>query len=60
MNRLNPFHTRQARRVAAGFNLTPRPAPAIRLCRVRHNNLKNFDLDLPLHRLIVITELERW
>jgi excinuclease ABC subunit A len=24
---------------------------------VRHNNLKNFDLDLPLHRLIVITGL---
>jgi excinuclease ABC subunit A len=29
--------------------------PAIRLRGVRHNNLKNFDLDLPLHRLIVIT-----
>jgi len=27
----------------------------IRLQGVRHNNLKNFDLDLPLHRLIVIT-----
>ncbi len=31
--------------------------PAIRLRGVRHNNLKNFDLDLPLHQLIVITGL---
>jgi excinuclease ABC subunit A len=31
--------------------------PAIRLRGVRHNNLKNFDLDLPLHRLIVVTGL---
>src|ERR1700752_1761587 len=31
--------------------------PAIRLRGVRHNNLKNFDLDLPLNRLIVITGL---
>jgi excinuclease ABC subunit A len=30
---------------------------AIRLRGVRHNNLKNFDLDLPLRRLIVITGL---
>jgi len=30
---------------------------AIRLRGVRQNNLKNFDLDLPLHRLIVITGL---
>lgn len=30
---------------------------AIRLRGVRHNNLKNFDLDLPLHKLIVITGL---
>ena len=37
--------------------LTPAPAPAIRLRGVRHNNLKNFDLDLPLHRLIVVTGL---
>ncbi|MCO5052672.1 MAG: excinuclease ABC subunit UvrA [Verrucomicrobiae bacterium] len=29
----------------------------IRLRGVRHNNLKSFDLDLPLHRLIVITGL---
>src|SRR5687768_18185900 len=29
----------------------------IRLRGVRHNNLKNFDLDLPLGRLIVITGL---
>src|SRR5262249_37209468 len=29
----------------------------IRLRVVRHNNLKNFDLDLPLHQLIVITGL---
>ena len=31
--------------------------PSIRLRGVRHNNLKNFDLDLPLGRLIVITGL---
>jgi len=31
--------------------------PMIRLRGVRHNNLKNFDLDLPLHRLIVVTGL---
>ncbi len=31
--------------------------PAIRLRGVRHNNLKGFDLDLPAHRLIVITGL---
>jgi len=29
----------------------------IRLRGVRHNNLKNFDLDLPLNRLVVITGL---
>jgi excinuclease ABC subunit A len=32
-------------------------APVIRLRGVRHNNLKNFDLDLPQNRLIVITGL---
>jgi len=32
-------------------------APAIRLRGVRHNNLKGFDLDLPLHQLIVVTGL---
>ncbi|NLH73978.1 MAG: excinuclease ABC subunit UvrA [Verrucomicrobia bacterium] len=31
--------------------------PMIRLRGVRHNNLKNFDLDLPLYRLIVVTGL---
>ncbi|MDB6019174.1 MAG: excinuclease family protein [Pedosphaera sp.] len=31
--------------------------PVIRLRGVRHNNLKNFDLDLPLGQLIVITGL---
>src|ERR1043165_6392573 len=31
--------------------------PMIRLRGVRQNNLKNFDLDLPQHRLIVITGL---
>ena len=31
--------------------------PVIRLRGVRHNNLKNFDLDLPLHQLIVVTGL---
>ena len=34
-----------------------RPAPVIRLKGVRHNNLKNFDLDLPVGKLIVITGL---
>ncbi len=32
-------------------------SPVIRLRGVRHNNLKNFDLDLPLRQLIVITGL---
>jgi len=31
--------------------------PAIRLRGVRHHNLKNFDLELPLQRLIVVTGL---
>ncbi len=31
--------------------------PMIRLRGVRHNNLKNFDIDLPLNRLLVITGL---
>src|SRR4051812_32647763 len=31
--------------------------PAIRLRGVRHNNLKNFDLDLPVGKLIVFTGL---
>lgn len=35
----------------------PKSTAVIRLRGVRHNNLKNFDLDLPLHRLIVITGL---
>ena len=35
----------------------PSSTSVIRLCGVRHNNLKGFDLDLPLHRLIVITGL---
>src|SRR5215469_16120939 len=30
---------------------------AIRLRGVRHNNLKNFDLDLPLNQLVVVTGL---
>lgn len=33
------------------------PLPAIRLRGVRQNNLKNFDLDLPLRQLTVITGL---
>src|SRR5262249_25243242 len=33
----------------------PTPPAAIRLRGVRHNNLKNFDLDLPLRQLIVVT-----
>jgi len=32
-----------------------KPSSVIRLRGVRHNNLKNFDLDLPLHQLIVTT-----
>ena len=31
--------------------------PVIRLKGVRHNNLKNFDLDLPLGKLVVVTGL---
>src|SRR5678815_2099797 len=31
--------------------------PVIRLKGVRHNNLKNFDLDIPLGKLVVITGL---
>jgi excinuclease ABC subunit A len=31
--------------------------PVIRLRGVRHNNLKNFDLDVPLNQLVVITGL---
>ncbi len=31
--------------------------PVIRLRGVRHNNLKNFDLDLPLNQFVVITGL---
>ena len=35
----------------------PNSSAVIRLRGVRHNNLKNFDLDLPLGQLIVITGL---
>ncbi len=35
----------------------PPVSPSIRLRGVRHNNLKNFDLDLPIGRLIVVTGL---
>jgi len=35
----------------------PFSAPAIRLRGVRHNNLKNFDLDIPIGKLTVITGL---
>jgi excinuclease ABC subunit A len=35
----------------------PSGRAAIRLRGVRHNNLKNFDLDLPLNHLVVITGL---
>ena len=35
----------------------PASAPAIRLRGVRHNNLKNFDLDIPIGKLTVITGL---
>src|SRR5829696_1847095 len=38
--------------------MTKKPrVPMIRLRGVRHNNLKNFDLDLPTRELIVITGL---
>jgi excinuclease ABC subunit A len=37
--------------------MSKKSLPVIRLRGVRHNNLKNFDLDLPLNRLIVITGL---
>src|SRR5207248_2300943 len=37
--------------------LKPSARSAIRLRGVRHNNLKNFDLDLPLNQLIVMTGL---
>ena len=33
----------------------PSAVPMIRLRGVRHNNLKNFDLDLPQNQLLVIT-----
>ena len=33
------------------------PANVLRLRGVRHNNLKGFDLDLPLGKLIVVTGL---
>ena len=35
----------------------PVAPPAIRLRGVRHNNLKNFDLDIPIGKLTVITGL---
>src|SRR5438270_1884515 len=35
----------------------PKPPGVVRLKGVRHNNLKNFDLDLPLKQLIVVTGL---
>jgi excinuclease ABC subunit A len=38
--------------------MTKRDArPVIRMRGVRHNNLKNFDLDLPANRLVVLTGL---
>src|SRR2546426_556568 len=37
--------------------MTHEVGPVIRLRGVRHNNLKNFDLDLPIGRLIVVTGL---
>jgi len=42
----------------AGSEMTkPVPDSAIRLRGVRHNNLKNFDLDVPIGKLTVITGL---
>src|SRR5512137_2931118 len=35
----------------------PSNTPVIRLRGVRHNNLKNFDLDVPLNQFVVITGL---
>ena len=37
--------------------MTKKVQPVIRLRGVRHNNLKNFDLDLPMRKLIVVTGL---
>src|SRR5580765_1751341 len=37
--------------------MTKKAQPIIRLRGVRHNNLKNFDLDLPMRKLIVVTGL---
>src|SRR5437667_12595987 len=45
------------RRTSRLVKMTNEVAPVIRLRGVRHNNLKNFDLDLPIGRLIVITGL---
>src|SRR4051812_45777534 len=45
--------------VSLGFRLMSKSAiqSHIRLRGVRHNNLKNFDLTLPLRKLIVVTGL---
>src|SRR5215831_14812442 len=44
-------------RSSAQSSRHPVSGSVIRLRGVRHNNLKNFDLDLPLNQLIVITGL---
>lgn len=56
------FSTRQTFDKACGgrtFNpMAKKPASShIRLRGVRHNNLKNFDLDLPLGQMVVVTGL---
>ncbi|MDB6033985.1 MAG: uvrA1 [Verrucomicrobiales bacterium] len=53
-----PLAQRDLRRyIHARMTKSSARPPAIRLRGVRHNNLKNFDLDLPLRKLIVITGL---
>ncbi len=49
--------TRRASRLHFAPMSSRAPAPVIRLKGVRHNNLKNFDLDIPIGRLTVITGL---
>src|SRR6476619_5296921 len=43
--------------IGGSMAATKKENSVIRLKGVRHNNLKNFDLDLPTNQLIVITGL---
>jgi excinuclease ABC subunit A len=49
--------TKELRAPESAAPTKSRAVPAIRLRGVRHNNLKNFDLDIPIGRLTVITGL---